>query len=106
MKFVKLISAFGNMDKIYEGIKNKVFKREHVEAAATLRWEKCKTCKHLDKEGKQCEVPGTQPCCAECGCSLAIKLRSLSSECPIGKWNALMTEEAEDLIMEQLNYED
>jgi hypothetical protein len=40
-------------------------------------------------------VPGTQPCCSKCGCSLSLKLRSLSSECPVGKWDAYFTEEQE-----------
>ena len=41
-------------------------------------------------------MPGTQPCCSECGCSMGFKLRSLSSSCPIDKWKAVLTEEEED----------
>jgi len=41
-------------------------------------------------------MPGTQPCCGECGCSMGFKLRSLSSSCPIDKWEAVLTEEEED----------
>ncbi len=85
-----------NRKLILEGIKNKLFKKEHVEAEAKLRWKICKECIFLDEEGSHCSVPGTQPCCADCGCSLAIKLRSLSSECPKGNWLAVMTEEEED----------
>lgn len=36
----------------------------------------------MDKEGKACVVAGTQPCCAICGCSLSLKLRSMDSKCP------------------------
>jgi hypothetical protein len=36
----------------------------------------------MDTVGTDCAVVGTQPCCAVCGCSLALKLRSLESECP------------------------
>jgi len=45
-----------------------------------------------------CVVPGTQPCCNLCGCSLAFKTRSLSSECPDLRWHALLTEEEEDKL--------
>ena len=32
MRFNKIISAFGNMDKILEGVKNNIFKKDDVEA--------------------------------------------------------------------------
>ena len=41
---------------------------------------------------------GTGHCCNECGCSLAFKTRSLSSDCPLDKWKAFMTEEEEDKL--------
>lgn len=51
-------------------------------------------------------VPGTQPCCNQdkggCGCSLKLKTRSLSSECPTGKWKAEITEEEEDQLNQKL----
>ena len=43
-------------------------------------------------------MPGTQPCCGECGCSLALKIRSLSSGCPISKWDAMLTDEEENKL--------
>ena len=51
----------------------------------------CTECSEIDLKGSKCEIPGTQPCCGNCGCSLAFKTRSLSSECPIGEWDSLMT---------------
>ena len=102
----KLLRAFRSIDKIARGIKNNTFKKDHIEAVAKLRQESCDICKHFDKRGIHCLVPRTQPCCAECGCSLKFKLRELSSECPIGKWRSLMTEEAEELLKEQIGYED
>jgi hypothetical protein len=45
-------------------------------------------------------MKGTQPCCGDCGCSLTFKTRSLSSDCPQGKWDALITEEEEDKLDE------
>lgn len=51
-------------------------------------------------------VPGTQPCCNQdkggCGCSLKLKARALSSECPKGKWKAEITEEEEDQLNQKL----
>ena len=88
MRFNKIISAFGNMDKILEGVK--------------LRYNHCISCKHFDNKGDKCAVNGTQPCCADCGCSLALKLRSLSSSCPQGKWNAVMDEDTEKAVKEQI----
>jgi hypothetical protein len=41
-------------------------------------------------------MPGTQPCCNLCGCSLSFKTRSLSSSCPDFRWKALISEEDED----------
>jgi hypothetical protein len=51
-------------------------------------------------------VPGTHPCCNQelggCGCSLEFKTRSLSSECPLGKWKAELTEEEENQLKQKL----
>lgn len=98
----KYLNAFKNAKSILEGIKNNIFKKEHVEAEAELRFDICKECNSLDREGLHCFVSGTEPCCAECGCSLDLKTRALSSECPLGKWPALMTEEEEDLLIEKM----
>ena len=76
-----LINAFGNLDKIYEGIKNKVFVKEDVEQIANIRWNICTNCDFFDTKGTHCAVPGTQPCCADCGCILNLKVRSLSLQC-------------------------
>ena len=102
VKWSKYLEVFKNIDKITEGIKNNIFKKEHIEAVATDRFQYCIKCSLYDAEGKSCMAPGTQPCCSDCGCSLAFKTRSLSSECPKGKWLALMTEEEEELLNEQI----
>lgn len=81
--------------KIMEGIKNTVIRDEFVESVADLRRQECDVC---PSKGDDCAVPGTAPCCNECGCSLAFKTRSLSSECPLGKWEALVSEEEEDQL--------
>jgi len=99
MNIKSLIEAFKNLDKIIAGAFNTLFKRRRVEAVAKKRMSICNKCELLDTEGSNCFVTGTQPCCSDCGCSLALKTRSLSSGCPKGKWEAVMTEEEE----EQLN---
>lgn len=101
----KYMGAFKNRKQILEGIKNNIFKKEHVEAEAAKRWDTCKGCDKLDKEGKDCVAPGTQPCCSECGCSLAFKTRALSSDCPLGKWQALMDEDVEQVLINKLENE-
>ena len=82
----KLINAFGNLDLIYEGIKNKVFTKAEVEEIAAIRAQICSQCEYFDMSGAHCAVPGTPPCCAECGCIINLKVRSMSAGCPKNKW--------------------
>jgi hypothetical protein len=103
MRINKILGAFGNLDKIAEGIKNKIFKKDDVEAIAKMRWAECKMCPLLDRKGLSCAVKGTQPCCSDCGCSLSIKIRSLSSACPKGRWGQVMDLKLEKQLIDQLN---
>ena len=90
--------------KILEGVKNIAIRDEFVEIVHEHRINICKGCAKYD--GK-CAIPGTGPCCGACGCSLAIKTRSLDSACgmiEIGKdplWlpvvNKHLAEELENL---------
>ena len=104
MRINKLIGALGNLDKIAEGIKNKIFKNDDVEAVAKLRFMECKICPLMDREGKTCAVPKTAPCCSDCGCSLGLKIRAMSADCPKGRWDAIMTPEMEDEFKKQLYF--
>lgn len=97
-----LIQAWKNRNKILEGIKNSVFKTEHVEEVAAERMNICNSCPEIDNEGSKCMVPGTQPCCGVCGCKLAFKIRSLSSACDLGKWDAVMSQEEEDELRKDI----
>jgi hypothetical protein len=101
-KWNKYLDIFKNIDKIAEGIKNNVFKKEHVEAVASDRFKECIKCSLFDAKGNDCLAPGTQPCCSDCGCTLSFKVRSLSSECPKGNWSSLMTEETEELLIKKI----
>jgi hypothetical protein len=78
-----------------EGITNTLIRNEFVEDVARHRMEVCDAC---NQKGDKCLVAGTAPCCNECGCSLTFKTRSLSSDCPLDKWKALMSEEEEDKL--------
>jgi RNA polymerase-binding transcription factor DksA len=92
----KIFEAWKNRKQIMEGLKNSLIRKSYIEAIASDRYKICKECDKKDDTGKECAVPGTQPCCSLCGCTLSLKTRSLSSECPAGKWKALITEEDED----------
>ena len=82
--------------------KNNIFKKQHIEAVATDRFQVCISCGLFDSKGTDCLAPGTQPCCSDCGCSLAFKVRSLSSECPKGYWDAYTSEKEEEIITKQI----
>lgn len=101
-----IIRIWKSKGQILEGVKNSIFKREDVEAIATERMEICRACDLYDRIGPGCVVIGTEPCCDQtkggCGCSLGLKTRSLSSECPLGKWKAEMTQEEEDSLRSKL----
>jgi hypothetical protein len=92
-----LKTIWENRKQILEGITNSVIRDQTVEDIAQLRYSICYEC---SSKGRKCVVKGTAPCCNECGCSLAFKTRSLSSECPLGKWDAIATEEEEDKLEE------
>ena len=84
-----------NRKQILEGITNSIVRDETVEEISALRFTICNEC---SSKGRKCAVKGTAPCCNECGCSLNFKTRSLSSECPLGKWDAIITEDEEEQL--------
>ena len=94
---MNLKKIWKNRKQIYEGIKNATIRDDFVEDVAAKRLAICNEC---PLKGSKCEVPGTAPCCNECGCSLAFKTRALSDNCPLGEWQALMSEDEEDKLGE------
>lgn len=100
-----ILEIWKNRNKIIEGIKNSIFTKEHVEELANYRNEICQKCEHINREGSKCVMPGTQPCCGICGCSLHLLQRSLSSSCEAGKWEAVLSEEEADTLHNHLNAE-
>jgi hypothetical protein len=101
-----IIQIWKHKGQILEGVKNNIFKREDVEQIASYRMDICTNCPIYDASGEGCMVPGTQPCCNQdkggCGCSLNFKTRSLSSSCPMGRWDAELNEEEEDALKQKL----
>lgn len=101
-----IIKIWKSKGQILEGVMNSIFKKEDVEQIAEYRISICKGCPLYDDKGEGCVLPGSQPCCNEnkggCGCSLSLKTRALSSECPLSKWGAELTEEEEEKLNQKL----
>lgn len=105
---ISLKTIWNQRMKILEGVKNSIFKKDHIEFIALERMKICEACPLIDKEGSKCMLPGSQPCCSACGCKLSLKTRSMSSECshPDGpKWESMITEEEEEKLYEDINYD-
>ena len=98
----KIKKIWKNKWLILEGMFNYYFTRKKIEKIASYRYDICSTCPLIDLKGNKCEMPGTQPCCGDCGCSLKYKTYSMSSECPQGNWFAVMSEEEEDELNAKL----
>jgi hypothetical protein len=63
--------------EIYEGWYNFIFRTDSVETIAAKRIKICKACDFM--------ILGV---CSKCNCPNVGKVRSLSSYCPIGKWDS------------------
>ena len=85
--------------QILEGLGNTIKPNAFVELVAAYRLKICDDCKY---KGNDCLVIGTGPCCSACGCSLKLKVRSLSSACGLfevgkqPKWFPVVTQNQED----------
>lgn len=101
-----VIQIWKSKGQILEGITNSIFKREDVEEIAKHRIDICIFCDLYTENDTGCIVPGTAPCCNKnlggCGCSLSLKTRALSSDCPKGHWHAELSQEEEDKLNEKL----
>ena len=99
---MNLIKLWKEKGKILEGVKNSIFKQEHIEEIAASRMMICNECPSIDTQGTKCYMAGTQPCCGECGCKLSFKTRSISSSCPKDRWDAIASEEEEEAIINSI----
>lgn len=88
MKDTKIGDIWDNRKAILTGLKNFLIKKDYIEAVYDERKSICESNKCGFNDGK-CAVLGTNPCCGACGCSLALKLRDLSEECPKGFWGEI-----------------
>jgi hypothetical protein len=101
-----IIRIWKEKGKILEGIQNRIFKKADVEHIAAERMATCETCPYINRNGKRCVVPGTQPCCGLCGCSLSLKIRSLASACDDGRWSAVLSPEEQEAMDQHLDSDD
>lgn len=97
-----ILEVWKKRNKILEGIKNSIFTNDHIEELAIHRNSICQDCEFIDREGSKCFMPGTQPCCGVCGCSLKFLQRSPSSKCEKGKWDSVMSEEEESQLLNKI----
>ena len=104
-----LIEFWKKKDRIFEGIRNSIFKREDVEAIAEKRLQICRSnaCGQHDPNGQSpaAVVKGVESC-ASCGCKLAWKTRALSDGCPISFWTPVLTDTEEAVLKEKLGITD
>jgi len=92
------LKIWKNRKLIAEGIANSIFKKDSVEEIAEARMGICKTCPNIDMIGDSCELPGTQPCCSLCGCTLKLKTRSLAAACDDNRWDAILTPDEQEEV--------
>jgi hypothetical protein len=76
--------AIDQISQITEGVRNTIFTTPEVEEVFDQRMKICEGCEFAvrDQDGKVVK-------CGKCGCKSEFKLRSLSSSCPLGKWESL-----------------
>lgn len=55
-----LLEIFKNRNQIWEGMKNNIFKKEHIEEVYRERLIVCESCSLYDIDGRGCAVPGTR----------------------------------------------
>ena len=68
-----------DINLLYEGYKSLVIKDSRVEEIALKRLNECSRCKSSSSI--------IYYHCIECGCYIPAKVRSISSRCPLGKWD-------------------
>ena len=58
---------------------------------------------HPNSNGKYYSDIRTDEYCVECACNLHLKTRSLSSDCPLRKWKAELTNKEEEEMKKFIN---
>ena len=87
-------------EKIVEGWRNNLFPPEKLkEIIAETAKERLAICAKCPLQSDNAKVLGTYKGmrfdlhCTHCGCPLQAKVKSLSSNCPVGNWKAVATDE-------------
>lgn len=79
----------GKAKEIANGITNMLFKKEEIEKHAAARKEICEGCEHISTKH---ETARPDVHCTVCKCNIELKIRSMITECPMGKWGAVKHE--------------
>jgi hypothetical protein len=91
--------------QIYEGWRNDLFPPEKlkdiINKVSEERLAICNSCPEHSSNKKEYKTVRFDEHCTNCGCTLSAKTKSFSSECPLKKWKAVMTEEQELEIKKQ-----
>lgn len=100
-----------NFKEIVEGWRNLIIPPEHmkemIDQVAEERMTICKGCPHMSTNAKLVgyNTIRQDEHCTKCGCPLAAKVRSLSSECPLKYWEAVTTSVEQYEIEKQIKDE-
>ena len=90
------------LTQIYEGWKNHLLPEKKlkkiIQQTANYRLSVCNGCEHLSSNKKGYESYRPDVHCTDCGCTISAKTKCLSCECPLKKWEAMMTKEQEEEI--------
>ena len=86
-----------NFSQIYEGWKNNLFPakalRTYIKDVSEERMSVCEDCALISTKHKT-KRPDVH--CTDCGCTLSAKTKCLSCECPLKKWEAVMSSREEE----------
>lgn len=90
---------------ILEGAWNSIFIKDSIEKVHKERLEICNTCEYNSEamKAKGFKTIRIDYHCTLCGCNLDMKTRCMSCECPVKKWEALMSEVEDTTMMDKLN---
>ena len=92
------------LSQVYEGWRNKLVPPAHlkkeIELAVKDRMKICKDCENHSENAKKKGYATLRKDahCTNCGCTLSAKTACLSCECPVNKWEAVLSQEQQTEI--------
>jgi hypothetical protein len=90
-----------NFKQVYEGWRNHLVPPKHLKKAIKIvsmeRMSLCSACEFNSKNRKE-HFLRIDEHCTDCGCTLSAKTKCLSCCCTMGYWNAVLSQEEEDLL--------